>query len=513
MGPWVRPAARTPSMVAADRFRFLNEEHSIVACGDWDRPEIALLWRFNLHYFDDLNAQGAEQRRAWHRSLIERWIAENRSASSNAWAPYPTSLRIVNWIKWLLTDARNLASEAMLQSLATQLRCLERRLEFHLLGNHLLVNAKALVFGGLFFSGPEAVRWLRLGMRILEREVKEQVLEDGAQFELSPMYHSLALEDMLDLLNISRAFSHAVPTEHGSVQARWSELIGRMRRWLTLMCHPDGEISYFNDAAIGIAPAPAELERYAVRLELGPGIEPADGTTVLESSGYVRVQRNDQVALLDCAAVGPDYLPGHAHADTLSFELSIGRRRLIVNAGTSQYGVGAVRQAERSTSSHSTVQIDSADSSEVWGGFRVARRAFPFDLSIATCGDDWTVACSHDGYSRLPGRPIHRRTWSFRAAGKLTVSDQIQGNFRSAIARLLIAPGWHEAQSRAMRDSVCLDSPNEGSDPGIRIELGAKTPLSQVQAYWSPEFGVRTPICAYSYPVGADGALLSIGPG
>ncbi|MEY6432337.1 heparinase II/III-family protein [Thioalkalicoccus limnaeus] len=66
------------------------------------------------------------------------------------------------------------------------------------------------------------------------------------------------------------------------------------------------------------------------------------------------------------------------HADTLSFELSLFGQRTIVNGGTSRYGSGPERLAERSTAAHSTVQIDGADSSEVWGGFRVARRARPF---------------------------------------------------------------------------------------------------------------------------------------
>jgi hypothetical protein len=37
-----------------------------------------------------------------------------------------------------------------------QVRFLRKRLEVHLLGNHLFANAKALVFAGLYFSGDEA---------------------------------------------------------------------------------------------------------------------------------------------------------------------------------------------------------------------------------------------------------------------------------------------------------------------------------------------------------------------
>ena len=64
-----------------------------------------------------------------------------------------------------------------------QARWLARRVEWHLLANHLFVNAKALVFAGLFFEGPEADRWLSTGISILREEIDEQILPDGAQFE------------------------------------------------------------------------------------------------------------------------------------------------------------------------------------------------------------------------------------------------------------------------------------------------------------------------------------------
>ena len=79
---------------------------------------------------------------------------------------------------------------------------MKKRLEVHLLGNHLFSNAKALVFAGIFFEGGEAGQWLEKGLSILAKQIPEQILSDGGQFELSPMYHALALEDMLDLCNI-----------------------------------------------------------------------------------------------------------------------------------------------------------------------------------------------------------------------------------------------------------------------------------------------------------------------
>src|SRR5262249_13815017 len=144
------------------------------------------LWRYNLHYFDDLNAYDAAQRQEWHCSLLSQWVCENTPGFGTGWEPYPTSLRMVNWIKWVLTGNR-LPAECI-QSLAVQARWLSQRLEIHLLGNHLLANAKALLFAGIFFDGAEADEWLVRGLRILEREVAEQVLPDGGHIERSPMY-------------------------------------------------------------------------------------------------------------------------------------------------------------------------------------------------------------------------------------------------------------------------------------------------------------------------------------
>jgi uncharacterized heparinase superfamily protein len=69
------------------------------------------------------------------------------------------------------------------------------------------------------------------------------------------------------------------------------------------------------------------------------------------------VTSNKAVALLDVAPIGPDYQPGHAHADTLSFELSLFGQRLLVNSGTSEYEISPVRQYERSTKAHNTVVL------------------------------------------------------------------------------------------------------------------------------------------------------------
>jgi uncharacterized heparinase superfamily protein len=479
VGTWLRPARRRASLIGPETFVLLNRAGRIAAAADWDSPEHDRLWLYNLHYFDDLAAEGAQARVDWHRLLIARWIAENPPGAGTGWEPYPLSLRVVNWIKWTL--AGNPLAPDVLASLAVQARFLRARLEWHLLGNHLLANGKALVFAGLFFEGPEAEAWLATGLDILAREIPEQVLADGGHFERSPMYHALVFEDLLDLINLAGSFPGVVPAHH---TAEWRQASERMQIWLAAMTHPDGRIAFFNDAAFGVAPEPRELFDYARRLGLGDAA-PADPVTHLAHSGYVRLASGPAVALLDVAPVGPDYLPGHAHADTLSFELSLFGERLIVNSGTSVYGGGSERQRQRATAAHSTVEIDGENSSEVWGAFRVARRARPFALTLGDSDGRMVVTCAHDGYHRLPGRVTHRREWML-GRGSLSVSDRIEGRFKRAVARYFL----HPAASAAGNDKEGTIAISAGRVARWTVEGGRATIAASA---WHPEFGRSEP--------------------
>jgi uncharacterized heparinase superfamily protein len=382
------------------------------------------------------------------------------------------------------------------QSLATQTRWLCKRLEVHLLGNHLFANAKALVFGGLFFEGPEAGHWLAKGLSILTRELPEQVLPDGGNFERSPMYHAIFLEDMLDLLNIAGEFANQVPR---ALVAQWHEASLRMLDWLSGVTHPDGQIALFNDAAFGIAATADELAAYAGRVlgtdavlsELPRRCAPCNDVGGLRlaqwaDSGYIRLECADAVALLDVAPIGPDYLPGHAHADTLSFELSVFGQRLIVNGGTSRYGLGSERLRERQTVSHSTVEVDGQSSSEVWGGFRVARRAYPFDLTVSEHQEVLSVACSHDGYQFLPGKPVHRRTWQF-STSHMEIADSVSGGGLPAVARCILHPD-------VSVEHVALDSFHLKMANGRLVLLKIVNGTGRLEgAAFAPEFGKVLP--------------------
>lgn len=492
-GRWQAPVPAFPSLVGPGQFVFLNQQGSLDELG-WDGQQRDKLWRYNQHYFQDLNASNAHLRADWHRALFSDWLAQNPPATGTGWEPYPTSLRIVNWIKWAL--AGNELSRACIDSLAVQARWLTRRLEIHLLGNHLFANAKALVFVGLYFKGPEAERWLKLGLDILDKEVPEQILPDGGHFERSTMYHALALEDMLDLCNVGALYINELDDSGRHQLDAWQARLPLMRAWLEAMSHPDGEISFFNDAAFGIAPLPQQLIDYANRL--GISTQQKSGRVLhMKDSGYVRVEVDDAVLLIDVAPVGPDYLPGHAHADTLSFELSLGGKRAIVNGGTSRYGLGPLREAERGTAAHSTVEINGENSSEVWAGFRVARRARPFDISVRQDGDEVVVEAAHDGYQRLWGRPVHRRQWRL-GRGSLEVHDFIEGRFTSAVARFHLHP--------KVETLACEDNVGELQLGQSRIQWTSSTSGVRITpGVWHPRFGAGEPNECIEVPITPQG--------
>ena len=480
-GAWVPQAPGPVALLDRWRVTFLNEMGDISRPWQWNDPAKSKLWLYNLHYFDDLAGPASADRAAMQRTFVERWIAENPPTMGNGWELYPISLRVVNWIKWHLGGQRLEASWQ--DSIATQVRWLESHLEWHLLGNHVLANAKALVVAGLCFAGPEAERWLAKGLDIYRHELGEQILSDGGHFELSPMYHAIILNDLLDLLNMSRAFGF----ECGAFFASLPVLLMRMRQWLSAMTHPDGDISFFNDASFGIAPATADLERYATRLGLAPVSLLGDGLYRLNASGYIRVNCGPFCAFLDLAAVGPDYIPGHAHADSLSFELSIGAERVIVNGGTSTYTPSQDRAAQRSTVAHSTVSINGENSSEMWGSFRVARRAQVCDVETIEQPERCVISGSHDGYHRLTGRPTHRRTW--RVDNRtVSVADRIIGRgMHNAVARFHLGRGVTPAIEPSRRTGR-LSMPS-----GQSLIWSTSQPARLEDDHWHPEFGQSVP--------------------
>jgi uncharacterized heparinase superfamily protein len=511
-GIWQRPVAHSQSVIDKNTFHFLNQTQEIIGVNGWNDPKLPKLWLYNLHYFDDLNAQNASDRLEWHHQLISRWVAENPPTQGNGWEPYPSSLRIVNWIKWSL--AGNMLRASEIESLYLQVRWLATRVECHLLGNHLLANAKALMFAGTFFDGDEPQSWLSLGRCILEEQIPEQILADGVHFERSPMYHAIILEDVLDLINLAQTFPEKLEADF---LVSMKDIAKNMLFAYEKLNHPDGKISFFNDAALGIAGSLSELSHYAHSLGIDAasrmsGVECQESNELslvhLREAGYIRIENSDACAILDVAEIGPDYLPGHAHADTLSFELSVFGERLIVNGGTSTYA-GTLRSYERSTKAHSTVEIDGKDSSEVWGHFRVANRAEPEDLTITNTKQGFEVSCAHNGYQRLISGLKYARTWNM-STNALVLSDRVYlGEIKNSkalprsVARYILHPSIRISSVKTNHWELQL--PNQRL---VQLTVHSGNAFLEKSAY-APEFGLSQATQCVVVELVGNGALSS----
>jgi uncharacterized heparinase superfamily protein len=364
-------------------------------------------------------------------NLINKWIRENPFGKGTGWESYPTSLRIINWIKWHF-KTNSLSAEAKL-SLWNQVNWLAGRPEFHLLGNHLFINAKALLFACVIFGLDEHSAIYRKALKILKEELSEQFLEDGAHFELSPMYHALAMEDLLDLYQLKSTLPPNFPGQE------IEEKFLNGMNWLHYMSYSSGELAHFNDCANDIAPTLSELNELGQKVGLKGALNSDIKYNYFKDSGFV-VFKNETVHLIaDIGDIGPVYLPGHAHADSLSFELAIKGKRIIVNSGTGEYGLSHERLRQRSTSAHSTIELDGKSSSEVWSGFRVAQRARITEVEIIEEDKKLEFAAVHDGYTRITSKPLHKRQWIVND-GYLEIIDKVSGSGNSVQLRFYLHP-------------------------------------------------------------------------
>lgn len=493
-----RACARSIRLLSPASMQFLGVTRELAQPGDWNRADWPKLWLYNAHYFDDLVASDAAARGDWHHALIARWVAENPPVTGYGWEPYPLSLRIVNWIKWA-TAGNDLSAPAR-HSLAVQVRQLVRRLEVHLQANHLWANAKALVFAGAAYQGAESATWLAKGLQLIERELDEQILADGGHVERSPMYHAIVLEDLLDLLQLASVFPQVI--EEDAAQ-RWQEAAQRMLHTLKVMSHPDGDIAMFNDAAIGTAPAHAALRAYASELGIEADSHPLPAMAALPDTGYVRLEAGPAVLIADVGVIGPDYQPGHAHADTLSFELSLHGQRLLVNAGTSTYEASALRLWQRGSAAHNTVCVDGRNSSDVWGNFRVARRARPHAVRWHTEAACLALEAAHDGFRHLPGKVGHWRRWELSTTG-LRVIDRLVGHFAEARARFRFAPGVVVSVDHGARGTACA-----GKRQLAWHASGARN-VRVVGESWYPGFGQEAPCQVLELILGPGEALFEL---
>ena len=414
------PSADKPVSWQAGTFTFLNKSYSPGPGPiDWNYRNAGpfaygKLWTYQLNYFDFLNQPTLPPNVGV--ALMHDFMAQTDRLRDGL-ESYPTSLRLLNWIQFL--SRNQIQGEAVDHHLAAQVNLLSRRLEYHITGNHLLENGYALLMGSLYFRHK---RWFRTAAQLIQTELTTQILTDGGHNERSPVYHQLLLDRLLMVL---LALQHDTwhKDYHPALVDFLTHKAHQLLDWLNAVTFRNGDVPMVNDSASGMAPTPTQLRVKAGRVlvaregftALSPSLETA---TSLSDSGY-RMFRQDRYELFaDVGPVGPNHQPGHAHADTLSLVLNVDNLPLIVDSGTSTYQTGPRRTWERSTVAHNTVTIDDENSSEVWAGFRVGRRA---RVTVLTDTQTSLIA-SHDGY--YPMGIIHERAWLVEPT-KIILSDHL----------------------------------------------------------------------------------------
>jgi len=237
------------------KFRLLNFEHQFENKIDWNFSKNGKLWTYNLNYFEFLHQSNFSKKEGLN--LIHDFI-QNENQIKDGMDSFPISLRVIFWIKFLIKN--QIKEETIDESLQRQLQQLNSNLEYHLLGNHLLENGFGLLFGAIYFDDNSL---LEKAKEILFPQLEEQILLDGAHFELSPMYHQLMLFRILDSINLLQSNPSEKTNKLLLVFGKKAEL---MLSWLTQITWANGEIPQVNDTTSGIAPTTFELQAYAKRL-------------------------------------------------------------------------------------------------------------------------------------------------------------------------------------------------------------------------------------------------------
>jgi uncharacterized heparinase superfamily protein len=410
--------ARTPGRwpelpeLRTGKIRLLGLARALGDPPGWQHTDAPRLWRFHLYYWDWAWGLAADSDRLAARALFARlwrsWQASAEFGQGDAWHPYPAALRAWSWCAL----HRDLAAGSDIEpdfvaGLAVHAGFLRRHLEYDVGGNHLIKGLKALAGLAAFFADEQL---MRLALQRIARQLTRQVLTDGGHYERAPAYHCQVLADLIDLADLLRAMGHA-PTDE------LSAAIDRMRTWLGTVLTPNGQVPLLNDGY------PVEDEFLAA---LQPGQAPDNPLVMLRATGLVRATADGWHLLADVGPPCPPSQPAHAHADTLSCVVHVDKVPLLIDTGTSTYEPGPVRRYERSTAAHNTVQVDGADSTEVWSVFRAGRRARVSGLAAHADSSGLSCEATHDGFRRLHGRPLHHRRWSLTSDG-LRVDDMVTG--------------------------------------------------------------------------------------
>ncbi len=431
----------------------------------WLPPSAGAQWLVAWHGFGwiaDLAAAG-EPAMAAGSELIRSWIAENGAGHGLAWRSDVLATRVCAWLAYIDDFARHDPDHSlrplMLTSLAAQLRHLARTAPWERIGDQRLRALKGLIAGLVASGGPPAR--LARALRALEREIAGQILPDGGHRSRSPSLQLQILQDLVDTRAVLRLAGIATP-------AGLQQAIERMAPILRLFRHGDRRLALFNDS----------LEEDGVLIDLvltrsearGPAPERAPDT------GFDRLDARESLVLVD---TGNPPMPGfdqHAHAGPLSFEMSHGRERIIVNCGAYRGADPGWARVARASAAHSLLVVADTNSVEIRNDGLVGRSPAVIASERAEHqGQQW-ISATHDGYRTRFGLVYTRQIFLAANGEDIRGEEQLTGRPGSAFAvRFHLHPAVQPAlvkPGQDVRDSADVqDRSNAGDEASALLRL------------------------------------------
>ena len=348
--------------------------------------------------------------RANARALVDEWISLQGSWHPVSWQPEILSRRITAWLSQaplILHDADDQFYRRFLRSLIRQVRYLRHTAAEARDGVPRLQALVALTYAALCLAGQ--ARHMRSTIKHLAAEVDRQILPDGGHISRNP---GALIELLLDLLPLRHAFA----ARNIAPPPQLNNAIDRMMPMMRFFRHGDGNFAHFN----GMGPTLPDVMATILAYDDARGAPLSNAV----HSGYQRIEIGEMLMLMDTGGAPPISVSQEAHAGCLSFELSHGSQRIVVNCGLPRTNRETWRQVARATAAHSTVTFNDTSSSRFLesGSFKKLLATpiigGPADIQVSReeRPDSVILRASHDGYV---GRfvVIHQRALKLAAAG------------------------------------------------------------------------------------------------
>ncbi len=366
-------------------------------------------------WLDDLAAVGDVAARQKAQAWLTEWIDDYGRGKGTGWTPDLTGRRLIRWINhaiFLLNGQPSEVSNAYFATMAQQTIFLSKRWKSASAGLPRFEALTGLIYAGLSLTGMD--RHVEPALRALARECREQIDDQGGIPTRNP-------EDLLEVFTLLNWAASAL-TEAGKMAAREHLMaIERIAPTLRALRHCDGGLARFHGGGRGVE---GRLDHALAT----SGIKSAAPQGL--SMGFARLHGGRTSAIIDAAVPPKGRASFNGHASTLAFELTSGRRPLIVNCGSGVSFGPEWRRAGRATPSHSTLSLDGVSSSRlgskgfVGGHERDLLTGSPEDVRVQFLLEDGGqgIVAGHDGYLASHGL-THIRQIEMTANGRGIVGE------------------------------------------------------------------------------------------